>query len=96
MFFYLIINLFFTTKIELSIERAIPFVRCFFFTYCCYFFIKLPEKNLNLFLKFLLVILILQSCAAIFEFAYEQYSQITSWKLKHNISKFEYRAMGFF
>ena len=99
MFFYLIINLFFTTKIELSIERAIPFVRWFFFTLIvAYFFIKLSEKNLNLFLKFLLVILILQSCAAIFEFAYEQYGQIfISWKLENTtFQSFEYRANGFF
>ena len=32
MFVYLILNLFFSIKIELSIERAIPFIRWFFFS----------------------------------------------------------------
>ena len=53
MFFYLIINLFFTTKIELSIERAIPFVRWFFTLIVAYFFIKLSEKKFKFILKIL-------------------------------------------
>ena len=79
MFFYLIINLFFTTKIELSIEE-IPFYGGFFFTLIvAYFFIKLSKK-FKFILKILTSNIILQSCAAIFEFAY------------NNIAKFSYHG----
>ncbi len=99
MFVYLILNLFFSIKIELSIERAIPFIRWFFFSLAvAYFFFKISEKNLNLFLKFLLIILILQSTYAIIEFVQEQFNQISiEWKLEDaQFQSFEYRANGFF
>ena len=99
MFGYLILNLFFSIKIDLSIERAIPFIRWFFFSLAIsYFFFKISEENLNLFLKFLLIILVIQSSFAIFEFIQEQFGQMSiKWKLENTtFQSFEYRANGFF
>lgn len=99
MFLYLIVNLLFSENRSLSLERAIPFIRWFFYSVAiAYFFFKISEENLNLFFKFLLVTLIILSFSALIEFVYEQYNQLSiSWKMEmSSLQSFNYRANGFF
>ena len=97
-FLYLLCNLFFSSNISLSVERAFPFVRWLFFVIgVSYFFAFADRYKINLFVKFFIAILILQCIYSIIEFTIIQYNQyFIEFDASLKDQSFEYRANGFF
>ena len=97
-FLYLLCNLFFSSKISLSIERTFPFIRWLFFVIgVSYFFALADRYKINLFVKFFIAILVLQCVYSIIEFTIIQYNQyFIEFDSSLTNQSFEYRANGFF